>query len=271
MTPTTPGEWSEAIMAATAVRHSIPSEWCFEDGLSELSHAGYRQVVEFSPEDLVVTVQAGITLDTLQQVLGTERRRLPVGGSPMPLGDWTVAELLSINPPHTDEFERGGWRDWLLGAKLLMGDGRIVKIGSRAVKNVAGYDVQKLIVGCRGTLAVVLEATLLVGPSEDASDGHVALASVGTMMADAPWHLQRVSLTDGPALAEAARAVPHAYHEETATLWARTPEPLPRFAGDWVMRPGALVPDTAGEAKLWRRAKEQLDPRGVLNPGYLRF
>lgn len=274
--PTTPSEWSEAILAAQAVRHSIPPEWRLDDDLPELSHAGYAGVVEFSPEDLVITVQVGITLDTLQEVLAAHQRRLPVGDSPMPLGDWTVAELLSINPPHTDEFERGGWRDWLLGAKLIMGDGRVIKIGSRAVKNVAGYDVQKLIVGSRGTLAVVLEATLLVGPLgrdiEPESRGETPLVRMaGTAMPLDPWHIQRVSLTDGLLLQAAADGIPHWFHEPTATLWARTHGPLPRFEGDWVMRPGALEPDSPAIQRLWQRAKEQLDPRGVLNPCYLRL
>lgn len=296
--PTTPAEWTEAILAATAVRHSIPPEWRLEDDLPDLSHAGYADVVDFSPEDLVITVQAGMTLDTLQQVLSAQQRRLPVGESPMPLGEWTVAELLSINPPHTDEFEWGGWRDWLLGAKLLMGDGRIIKIGSHAVKNVAGYDVQKLMVGSRGTLAAVLEATLLVGPAGHAGTAHAPLVGEGCFVPSPsvnagtsqpattrapfvgegrvvpsldPWHIQRVSLTDGPALAAAANGIPHAFHAPTATLWARTREPLPRFEGDWVMRPGALEPDSSAIQRLWQRAKEHFDPRGVLNPGYLKL
>ncbi len=248
-----------------------------DDDLPELSHAGYADVVEFSPEDLVITVQAGIKLDALQEVLATDLRRLPVGDSPMPLGGWTVAELLSINPPHTDEFERGGWRDWLLGAKLLMGDGRIIKIGSRAVKNVAGYDMQKLIVGSRGTLAVVLEATLLVGPAGHAGTSQPATTEASfvgegwVVPSQDPWHIQRVSLTDGPLLQAAACGAAHAFHTPTATLWARTREPLPRFEGDWVMRPGALEPDSPAIQLLWLRAKEQFDPRGVLNPGYLRL
>lgn len=262
MTPTTLNEWSEAVVSAVGVVHSIPQEWRLPGDLPEMSHRGWASMIEFSPDDLVVTVQAGMTIGELQSELAQAGRRLPIGGTPLPLDSWTVAETISISPPHADEFTLGGWRDWVLGGKLLMADGRIVKVGSRAVKNVAGYDVQKLIVGSRGTLAVVLEVTLLVAPMRDPTP----LPILG---GDLPWYLQRVSITDGPALGESAAEVAHVFHADTGTLWARTDRELPRFAGDWVMRGGALRPSSPGEARLWRRAKEQFDPRNVLNPGYL--
>lgn len=262
--PATIEEWQSAVRDADAVFHSVPPEFQMADNDElQLSHAGFADLIEFSPDDLVVTAQSGITVDTLQSLLAEKGRVLPLGGSPMPIGHWTLAEAIAINPPHCAEMTAGGWRDWVLGAKLLQGDGRVVKVGSRAVKNVAGYDVQKLIVGSRGTLAIVLEVTLLV-----ASKGGLTCPP---LEADAPWHIQRASLTDGPALAAAASGVPHVFHAESGTLWARTASDLPRFPGDWVMRPGALEPESEPIARLWCRAKEQLDPRGVLNPGYLRL
>lgn len=254
MKPTSLAEWSEAVQASSAFLHAIPPEW----GMGEtgwVDYGAWRSVIEFSPDDLVVRVQAGITLGELQAVLAESGRMLPMGFTPMSLDDWTLAELISINPPHTWEIERGGWRDWVLGLTLLLGDGRVVKVGSSAVKNVAGYDVQKLIVGSRGTMAVVLEVTLVVSSI-------VAPPKCATLPGGR-WWIQRVPLSDAPRLEGGF------VHAESGTLWAHAEQPLPRFEGDWVMQPGPLIPPNAAVGRLWQRAKDQLDPRGVLNPGYL--
>lgn len=58
----------------------------------------------------------------------------------------------------------GAWRDWVLGVQLVLADGMIAKAGSLAVKNVAGYDIHKFLVGTRGTLAVVTEVILRTAP-----------------------------------------------------------------------------------------------------------
>lgn len=261
MKPTTQKEWIEAVLEGASLFHSIPTEWRSgaEDQFVDMS--GWAEVVEFSPDDLVVTVQGGMRFGALQELLAREARQIPFGASAMPIDDWTIAEILSINPPHGAEFELGSWRDWVLGGTLLLGEGKLIKVGSKAVKNVAGYDAQKLIVGSRGTLAVVLEVTLMVGPMRK-------LESLPILTGDQPWYVQRVSQTDGPSLMSSAPPE-HVFHEPTATLWARTDAELPRFPGDWVMRPGKIAPSSALEGKLWRRAKELIDPRGVLNPGYL--
>lgn len=257
MKPATLAEWSEAVLSVPSFLHAIPPEWRLEAAGAWVDYGDWQSLIEFSPEDLVVRAQSGMTLRELQSVLAEAGRMLPVGLSPMPLEDWTLAELIALNPPHTWEIERGGWRDWVLGLTLLLGDGRVVKVGSSAVKNVAGYDVQKLIVGSRGTMAVVLEVTLVVSSLQECADTMPPLATSG------PWWIQRVSRTDVPHLQGGF------VHAESGTMWCRTETPMPRFAGDWVMRPGALVPESSTVAGLWRRAKDQLDPRGVLNPGYL--
>src|SRR5205823_6468495 len=71
---------------------------------------------------------------------------------------------LDYNFPHALEAQCGSWRDWVLGMRIALPDGRIVKTGSQAVKNVAGYDVHKLMIGARATLGVVLDVILRVFP-----------------------------------------------------------------------------------------------------------
>lgn len=261
MKPTTQKEWIEAVLDVASLFHSIPPEWRSSSDEPFVDMGGWADLVEFSPDDLVVTVQTGMSLRELQAILNREGRQMPFGASAMPIDDWTIAEILSINPPHGAEFEYGGWRDWVLGGTLLLGEGKTIKVGSKAVKNVAGYDSQKLVVGSRGTLAVVLEVTLLVSPTRTCE-------SLPVLTGHLPWHVQRVMPTDGPALVASAPGE-HVFHEPTATLWARTDSDLPRFAGDWVMRPGPISAASTVQGKLWKRAKELIDPRGVLNPGYL--
>lgn len=266
MKPATLAEWSDAVLATSSFLHAVPPEWRLEAAGEWVDYGEWRSLIEFSPEDLVVRAQAGMTLAELQSVLAQSGRMVPVGFSPMPFDDWTLAELIAINPPHTGDIERGGWRDWVLGLTLLLGDGRVVKVGSSAVKNVAGYDVQKLIVGSRGTLAVVLEVTLVVSGQGHQPQREFTDRDRSETVTPPPWWIQRVALADVPHLQPPPGAIIDA---ESGTLWCRTEEPLKRFAGDWVMRPGTLVPESEAIAGLWRRAKDQFDPRGVLNGGYL--
>src|SRR5207237_10712352 len=74
----------------------------------------------------------------------------------------------------------GGVGDLLIGTRMALTDGTVVRAGGRVVKNVAGYDLDKLFVGSLGTLGVIVEATLKVLPSPAATDGVVA------RFADAP-------------------------------------------------------------------------------------
>src|SRR5262245_30076761 len=125
--------------------------------LSALNH-----VVEHAPQDLTVTVEAGITLLALQSELRKRAQWLPVDP---PLAErLTIRELLEENASGPRRFGWGTIRDYLLGIKVTLADGRIIKSGGRVVKNVAGYDLAKLFVGSRGTLGVVAEATFKLRP-----------------------------------------------------------------------------------------------------------
>src|SRR5476651_1570951 len=75
-----------------------------------------------------------------------------------------LIDEIAFNLPHTLQAQYGSWRDWILGMRVVQADGTFAKCGSKAVKNVAGYDVQKLMIGARGTLGLIAEVTLRTFP-----------------------------------------------------------------------------------------------------------
>jgi len=120
------------------------------------------RVVEHSPEDLTVTVEAGVTLATLQAQLTQRGQWLPID-APRP-DSLTIGALLATNASGPRRFGCGTVRDYLIGIKVALTDGRLIKSGGKVVKNVAGYDLSKLFVGSRGSLGVIVEATFKLQP-----------------------------------------------------------------------------------------------------------
>ncbi len=123
-----------------------------------LSTARLDRVIEYEPADLVVTVEAGLTLAKLQALLNKHGQFLPIEG---PL-DATIGGLLAVGHGGPSQQAYGRPRDWLLGCRIALADGTIVHTGGRVVKNVAGYDLSRMMVGSLGTLGVIVEVTLKV-------------------------------------------------------------------------------------------------------------
>ena len=120
------------------------------------------RVLEYAPEDMTVTVETGITLAALQRHLEPKRQWLPL--DPPHSERLTLHELLNSNASGPRRFGYGTARDHLLGLKVVMADGSVVRNGGKVVKNVAGYDLCKLFVGAQGTLGIIVEATFKVLP-----------------------------------------------------------------------------------------------------------
>jgi FAD/FMN-containing dehydrogenase len=128
--------------------------------------AALNRVVEHAPEDMTVTVEAGMTLAGLQAVLAKGGQCLPI--DPPHPERVTVGELISENLSGPRRYGYGTIRDSLIGLRVVLANGRLVHSGGKVVKNVAGYDLQKLFVGSRGTLGVIVEATFKLRPLPEA-------------------------------------------------------------------------------------------------------
>jgi glycolate oxidase FAD binding subunit len=121
-----------------------------------------NQVIEHPWQDLTCTVQAGCTWQQLQQTLA--RHGQFVALDPLWPERATVGGILATNDSGALRHRYGSLRDLVIGMTLVLADGTVARSGGKVVKNVAGYDLCKLVTGSFGTLAVITEATFRLHP-----------------------------------------------------------------------------------------------------------
>jgi glycolate oxidase FAD binding subunit len=132
-----------------------------------LSLAGLNAIVDYPARDMTVTVEAGVTMKTLADLLTKERQRLPVD---VPQADRaTIGGVIATNWNGPRRFGEGSLRDYVIGISAVDGRGQPFKGGGRVVKNVAGYDFCKLLTGSFGTLGVITQVTLRLKPIPEQS------------------------------------------------------------------------------------------------------
>lgn len=158
----------------------------------------YAGIIGYEPTELVITARAGTPLAELKSALATRRQVLPC--EPPAFGEATVGGVVAAGLSGPRRASAGSLRDYVLGVKLLDGEGRELNFGGQVMKNVAGYDVSRLIAGSLGTLGLILDVSLKVLPLP------AALATL------------RLEMPQGPALAALNR-------------WAG--QPLPLAASCW--------------------------------------
>jgi glycolate oxidase FAD binding subunit len=129
---------------------------------SGLSLAKLNRIVDYPARDMTVTVEAGVTMKALADLLATEGQRLPLA---VPLADKaTVGGVVATNWNGPLRYGCGTVRDYVIGISAVDGRGMPFKGGGRVVKNVAGYDFCKLLTGSLGTLGIITQVTFKVRP-----------------------------------------------------------------------------------------------------------
>jgi glycolate oxidase FAD binding subunit len=128
-----------------------------------LDMAAYAGIVAYEPKELVVTVRAGTRLAELESALAGERQMLafepPHFGERATIGGAVAAGLSGPRRAYA-----GSLRDFVLGTRVVNGKGEDLAFGGRVIKNVAGYDVSRLMAGALGTLGVITEISFKVLP-----------------------------------------------------------------------------------------------------------
>lgn len=167
----------------TALDYGLPAK---EPGVG-LSTAALTRVIDYPARDMTITVESGITMAALAEILAAEGQQLPID-VPFP-EQATLGGVIATNWSGPRRFGHGTIRDYVIGISAVDGRGVAFKAGGRVVKNVAGYDFCKLLTGSLGTLAVITQVTLKVKPnpatstwvvcdSDDASLGFAFFLSI---------------------------------------------------------------------------------------------
>ncbi len=127
-----------------------------------LSVRGLNEVEGLRADDMTVSVQAGMTLSELNERLAECGQHLPIDAAAPE--QTTIGGLIAADAFGSKRYAHGKVRDFLLGIEVVIGTGECVRAGGRVVKNVAGYDLGKLLVGSYGTLGVIVSATFKTKP-----------------------------------------------------------------------------------------------------------
>jgi len=196
-----------------------------------LDTTGYRGIVSYEPTELVVTVRAGTPLAELEAALKEKGQCLPFEPPHFGAGA-TVGGMVAAGLSGPRRAAVGAVRDYVLGVKLIDGKGGLLAFGGQVMKNVAGYDVPRLMAGSLGTLGLLTEISLKVLP----------LPMAGMTL--------RFAMTETEAL-------------KKLNEWGG--KPLPIAASAWC--DGALTVRLAGAFAAVRAAREALGGEEVADAG----
>lgn len=171
-----------------------------------LETGGLNRLLELSAADLTLTVEAGIPLAELQRELEKEGQFLPL--DPYNEPGHSIGGVLASGWTGPLRLAYGGPRDYLLGLKVALPDGRVTRSGGKVVKNVSGYDLKKLHLGALGSLGVIVEASFKVFPRPAAE---VTLRWTGPELDGALAEARRALAAAQPPIALVLESTPSGY------------------------------------------------------------
>jgi glycolate oxidase subunit GlcD len=184
-----------------------------------LSTQRLNRLLEHTPADLVAVAEAGITLADLNQDLEQNGQWLPldpVGGDVATVGGIVASGVSGAQRPGY-----GPPRGFVIGLKVVLADGRIIKAGGRVVKNVAGYDLCKLFTASYGTLGLIAEINFKLRPRPECEASVVASGSIATLIATGQSILRAPLFPVAVELVSPALALPGLDKAEQPLLMAR--------------------------------------------------
>jgi glycolate oxidase FAD binding subunit len=222
------------------------------DGAKTLDVKSLSGVVEYDPGEYTFTARAGTLISEVQSQLDANGQHLPFDPPFVERGA-TLGGTVAAGLSGSGRYRFGGVRDFILGVSLVDGTGRLVHGGGKVVKNAAGFDIPKLIVGSMGGLGVLVELIFKVFPK---AESHLTIEDRCSTLAAAMEALYRV--TTSQLDMESVDLEPRA--DGSTTVWVRIgglSKGLPARA-DRVREvlDGGEILEGSDEIRLWRDARE---------------
>jgi glycolate oxidase FAD binding subunit len=244
--PGTFAQAAEALAAAGAEGRAVriagagTKPWTAREPLAAavpVRTTGLDRILAHDPGDMTATLQAGVALATAQTRFARAGQMLAldpptgVGGDPDHEGAATIGGIVATADSGPLAHRYGGPRDLVVGATVALGDGTIARSGGTVIKNVAGYDIAKLLCGSFGTLGLILSVNVRLHPRREtitvrgAGGDPARLAAAAAVLAGLPAELEALdvgwTLDGGWLLARCAGAQAPARAERVATQLRR--------------------------------------------------
>jgi glycolate oxidase FAD binding subunit len=222
------------------------------DGATVLDLSSLSGVIEYNPGEYTFTALAGTRLAEVQALLDSHGQYLPFD-PPLVERGATLGGMVAAGLSGPGRYRYGGVRDFILGVRFVDGNGQMVRGGGKVVKNSAGFDIPKLMVGSLGQFGVLVELTFKVFPKAAAHLSVQLRCPTVETAAQALYRIYTARLD-----VESLDLTPDADDRATAIVrLGGLPEALPARADRLrALLEGGEAIDGADEAALWRNARE---------------
>ena len=239
--PTTPAELAETVRSAPRViavgAGTKPRLSRVAGDFVRISTAKLRGIVEYEPSEFTFTALAGTPLTEIVAALGERGQYLPFDPMLAEAGA-TLGGTVAAGLSGPGRWRFGGLRDFILGVQFVDGEGRLLRLGGKVVKNAAGFDLPKFFVGSAGRFGVLTELTFKVFPRPAAlrtlrleAKDDAAKLKILTAAANTRWELDALDAAlDEPAVFARLGGPPAALEAIAAEILARFPGTV--LAGD---------------------------------------
>ena len=238
-----------------------------DDGIST---AGLRRVLQYEPHDLTISVEAGLAWRELERTLAANRQMVPLDP---PFADRaTVGGVIAANTSGPRRRLYGTARDMVIGMRFATLEGKLVETGGMVVKNVAGLDIAKLMIGSFGTLAAIVSVNFKVQPMPEVERSFVlpfatapdALTARAAILTSAlqPAAVDLLNPAAGTSVGNPAWLLAVRAGGNAATV--------ERYEREFAQRGGAVAFEGEGQERLWRHVEEftaawmEKQPRGAV-------
>lgn len=165
--PTTPDALSTELLRHPTVRVRGGGTKSASDTGATLSLRGLSGIVEYAPDECVLTAKAGTPLADIEAALASNRQYLPFD-PPLVSKGATIGGTVAAGASGSLRYRYGGVRDFVIGVRVIDGAGRSIRSGGKVVKNAAGFLLHHAMVGSQGAFGVLSEVTIKVFPQPEA-------------------------------------------------------------------------------------------------------